>query len=31
MDFMSRMGDVTDDEALEALDRAKANDGLFRK
>lgn len=31
MDFMSRMGEVTEDEAAEALDRAKANDSLFRK
>lgn len=31
MDFMSRMGDVTEDEATEALERAKANDSLFRK
>lgn len=32
MDFMSRMGDqVTEDEATEALERAKANEGLFKK
>lgn len=31
MDFMSRMGEVTEDEATEALERAKANESLFRK
>ena len=31
MDFMSRMGEVTEDEAIEALERAKANEGLFKK
>ena len=31
MDFMSRMGEVTEDEATEALERAKANEGLFKK
>ena len=31
MDFMSRMGDVTDEEADEALERAKANETLFKK
>ena len=31
MDFMSRMGEVTEDEATEALDRAKANESLFKK
>lgn len=31
MDFMSRMGEITEDEATEALERAKANEGLFKK
>lgn len=31
MDFMSRMGDITEDEAAEALERAKTNEGLFKK
>ena len=31
MDFMSRMEEVTEDEATEALERAKANESLFRK
>ncbi len=31
MDFMSRMGEVTEDEIAEALERAKANEGLFKK
>ena len=31
MDFMSRMGEVTEDEAIEALERAKANESLFKK
>ncbi len=31
MDFMSRMGEVTEDEATEALERAKANESLFKK
>ena len=31
MDFMSRMGEVTEDEATEALERAKANESLFNK
>ena len=31
MDFMSRMGEVTEDEAVEALERAKANQDLFKK
>lgn len=30
-DFISRMGDVTDEEAQEALERAKSNDSLFTK
>ena len=30
-DFMSRMGDVTQEEAQEALDRAKSNESLFAK
>lgn len=30
-DFISRMGDVTDEEAQEALDRAKSNQTLFTK
>lgn len=30
-DFMSRMGDVTAEEAQEALDRAKSNETLFTK
>lgn len=31
MDFMSRTGEVTEDEAVEALERAKANETLYRK
>ena len=31
MDFMSRMGDVTEDEAVEALQRAKTNENLYQK
>lgn len=31
MDFMSRMGDVTEEEANEALERAKSNEALFAK
>ena len=31
MDFMSRMGEVTEDEAVEALQRAKANENLYQK
>ena len=31
MDFMSRTGDITEDEAMEALERAKANETLFNK
>ena len=31
MDFMSRMGEVTQDEATEALERAKANESLYKK
>lgn len=31
MDFMSRTGEVTEDEAVEALERAKANENLYRK
>ena len=31
MDFMSRMGEITEDEATEALERAKANEGLYKK
>lgn len=30
-DFISRMGDVTEEEAQEALERAKSNESLFRK
>ena len=30
-DFMSRMGDVTQEEAQEALDKAKSNESLFAK
>ena len=30
-DFMSRMGDVTQEEAQEALERAKSNESLFAK
>ena len=30
-DFLSRMGDVTDEEAQEALERAKSNETLFKK
>lgn len=30
-DFISRMGDVTDEEAQEALQRAKTNEALFKK
>lgn len=30
-DFISRMGDVTDEEAREALERAKSNESLFAK
>lgn len=30
-DFISRMGDVTDEEAQEALERAKSNETLFAK
>lgn len=30
-DFISRMGNVTDEEAREALERAKANESLFAK
>lgn len=30
-DFMSRMGDVTEEEAQEALERAKSNQALFTK
>ena len=30
-DFMSRMGDVTDEEAQEALEKAKSNESLFAK
>lgn len=30
-DFISRMGDVTQEEALEALDKAKSNESLFNK
>ena len=30
-DFISRMGDVTEEEAQEALDRAKSNESLFAK
>lgn len=30
-DFMSRLGDVTEEEAREALDRAKSNEELFSK
>lgn len=30
-DFMSRMGDVTNEEAQEALERAKSNETLFSK
>lgn len=30
-DFISRMGDVTDEEAREALERAKSNETLFSK
>nr|DAR22748.1 MAG TPA: UBA-like domain protein [Caudoviricetes sp.] len=29
MDFMSRTGEVTEDEAVEALQRAKANETLY--
>lgn len=31
MDFMSRTGDITEDEAMEALEKAKANETLFNK
>lgn len=31
MDFISRTGDVTDEEASEALARAKSNESLFKK
>ena len=31
MDFISRMGEVTEDEATEALERAKANEDLYKK
>lgn len=31
MDFMSRTGEVTEDEAVEALQRAKANETLYQK
>lgn len=30
-DFMSRMGDVSEDEAREALERAKSNESLYAK
>lgn len=30
-DFITRMGDVTEEEAQEALDRAKSNESLFQK
>lgn len=30
-DFMSRMGDVTEEEAQEALEKAKSNEELFKK
>lgn len=30
-DFISRMGDVTDEEAREALERAKSNESLYAK
>ncbi len=30
-DFMSRMGDVTEEEAQEALERAKSNEALYTK
>ena len=30
-DFISRMGDVTEDEARDALDKAKSNEALFSK
>jgi hypothetical protein len=30
-DFISRMGDITDEEAQEALASAKANESLFQK
>lgn len=30
-DFISRMGDVTEEEAQEALDKAKSNEALFKK
>lgn len=30
-DFISRMGDVTDEEAEEALEKAKSNEALFKK
>ena len=31
MDIMSRTGDITQDEALEALEKAKANESLYQK
>lgn len=31
MDYISRMGEVNEDEATEALERAKANEALFQK
>ena len=31
MDLLSRTGDITEDEAAEALDKAKANEGLYKK
>lgn len=31
MDFISRMGDVTDEEAYEALEQAKSNEELYKK
>lgn len=31
MDLMSRMGSITEEEATDALERAKANEGLFKK
>lgn len=31
MDFIARMGDVTDEEAQEALERAKSNETLYAK
>jgi hypothetical protein len=31
MDLMSKMGDVTEEEALDALEKAKSNESLYKK